>query len=77
MIGTFEDLKRRFPNEWLAVRVTNSDDWNNPLGELIARALTHHEIHAAIRNRPELIAVFYAGEELDPNIAYALRCTPL
>lgn len=72
MIETFEDLKRKYPNEWLAMRVTNSDNWSNPQGELVARAPTRREIHTAVRGRPELIAVFYAGEELDPNLAYAL-----
>ncbi len=72
MIETFEELKQKYPNEWLAVRVTKIENWEPVEGELLARGKTSAEVHRAVHRRPEHIAVFYAGQEIPSDVALCL-----
>jgi len=72
MIETFESLKHKYPNEWLAVRVTKREKFDPVEGELLARGKTSSEVHRAISRRPELIAVFFTGVEIPDDVVLAL-----
>ena len=72
MAETFEALKQKYANEWLAVRVTKRENFDPVEGELLARGKTSAEVHRAILRRPELIAVFFTGKGIPDDVVIAL-----
>ena len=56
-------IKRRFKNEWLAIRVTKTDKYNEPLeGILLANSESHDEIWNITENlEGEIIMVTFTG----------------
>jgi len=44
-------LKVRYPNQWLAIKVTKRGPHHEPLiGELLARAPTHRALHRRLKD---------------------------
>lgn len=56
-----EDLKRKYAGLWLAIKVTERDEYGRPVtGELAAKAKTHRELHKALMD-PNVCET-YAGK---------------
>jgi len=54
MTQTISAIKKKYGGYWLAIKVTRRDKLGVPThGALLARARTHHELHAALEDDPD------------------------
>ncbi len=61
MIEKIENILKEHPNEWLAIKVVEWDEYTRPVrGELVVTAKTHHELHSKLQD-PNVYEI-YAGE---------------
>jgi hypothetical protein len=72
-ILTFEQMKERYPDEWLLIGFTALDEHLNVItGEVIAHSKERDEIYAALdRCQDRSFAIEHTGSP-DPNISYLL-----
>jgi hypothetical protein len=72
-ILTLEQMKERYPDEWLLIGFTALDQHLNVVaGEVIAHSVERDEIYAALdRCTGRDFAIEHTGEP-DPNISYLL-----
>ena len=75
MIETIEALKLKYPNQWVAVKVTKEENWKPLEGELVAHG-TRGEVSEQIRDNDDLLDIFFTGEEIPRDVLYVLICSP-
>jgi hypothetical protein len=57
-----EKKEEIYPNQWIAVRVLESDDFGNPIsGEILAHHINHDDLYRAIKKAflKKKIYIFY------------------
>ncbi len=63
-VMTLAEMKERFHGQWLAVRVTESDDGGQPVaGEVLAVKPSRLEVAEAVREERD-VCLLYAGEPI-------------
>jgi len=54
MAETISGIRKKYDGYWLAIKVTRRNKLGVPThGALLARAKTHHELHAKLDNGPD------------------------
>lgn len=67
-----EELREKYQNEWLLIRVTAVDDQDQPVeGELLAHSKNRDEIYDAQLKRREDLYITYAGKMPEKGYAVA------
>ena len=66
-----ENLKKKYRNEWLLIKVTAADDQEQPTeGELLLHSKSRDEVYEAQKDLKDDLYITYAGEL--PKKGYAV-----
>lgn len=65
------ELKRNYQGEWLAIEVTEEDEYGPTKGNLIFHSHDHDQVWGEIANDPRRIYVTYAGSPIEKGYAVA------
>lgn len=71
---TLEEIKQRYPNEWVLIEFSKLDETLEPLeGTVIAHAASHDVILAELaKYTSKRLAIKYTGEDVPVDVSYAL-----
>lgn len=62
---SIQEICREYPDQWVAVKVTEEQDHEPVAGKLLAVANTSQELHSKIRLSHDYVtAVFFTGDPL-------------
>ncbi len=76
-ILTMEAIERNFPNQWLLVEVTESQDGVPIKGVLLKAGCEREEVVREIAsNEGKKLFLFFNGIAVTADTAFALRCSP-
>ena len=72
---TIEAIERDFPDQWLLVEVTESQDGVPTKGVLLKASREREEVVKEIaRNKGKKLFLFFNGIAVSADTAFALRC---
>ena len=67
-----EELKKRYKDEWLLIRITVADDQELPVeGEVLLHSKNRDEIYDAQKNLRDYLYITYSGEMPKKGFAVA------
>jgi hypothetical protein len=69
-----EELKKRYKDEWLLVKITMTDEQDRPIeGEVLLHSKNRDEIYEAQKNLKEDLYITYSGEMPKKGFAVAFH----
>jgi hypothetical protein len=69
-----EELKKRYKEEWLLVKITITDEQDRPIeGEVLLHSKNRDEIYEAQKNLKEYLYITYSGEMPKKGFAVAFN----
>jgi len=67
-----EELKKRYKDEWLLIKITKTDEQDRPIeGEVLLHSKNRDEIYEAQKNIKEYLYIGYSGEMPKKGFAVA------
>jgi len=67
-----EELKRRYKDEWLLIRITRTDEQDQPVeGDVLLHSKDRDEIYEAQKNLKDYLYITYSGEMPKKGFAVA------
>jgi hypothetical protein len=69
-----EELKKRYKDEWLLVKITMTDEQDRPIeGEVLLHSKNRDEIYEAQKHLKEYLYITYSGEMPKKGFAVAFN----
>ena len=69
-----EELKKRYKDEWLLIKITKTDKQDRPIeGEVLFHSKNRDEIYEAQKNLKEYLYITYSGEMPKKGFAVAFH----
>jgi hypothetical protein len=69
-----EELKKRYKDEWLLVKITITDEQDRPIeGEVLLHSKNRDEIYEAQKHLKEYLYITYSGEMPKKGFAVAFN----
>jgi hypothetical protein len=67
-----EELKKRYKDEWLLIKITVTDEQDRPIeGEILLHSKNRDEIYEAQKNIKDYLYIAYSGEMPKKGFAVA------
>jgi hypothetical protein len=66
-------IKRKYRDQWVLLADYRLNERNEPLeGIVVAHSKDRNKIYDALRDHPESLCIYYAGQVPQKGVAYAL-----
>lgn len=67
-----EELKKKYKDEWLLIRITRTDEQDQPIeGDVLLHSKNRDEIYDAQKNLKDYLYITYSGEMPKKGFAVA------